>query len=364
MLKTGETFYSRQAPYIAWQKPLIAATLRLQAPKVDASYSESNVANFIRVALRFVLVCSVGVFQFAHAAPLTLAIADLPVFSVALVAEDQGYFAAEGLDLNVIHCVNGKRCLKHLTDDEAQFATVADTPLVLAALAGSKFQILATIAGSARDNRFLARTDRGIRTAADLKGKRIGVVQGTTAHYFADTLLLFNGIAMSEVTLVPLDGADPAGALLRGEVDAAALYNPFGLRAHAAGGKLLIKLQSPSTFNIAANLVSSPGGKAGDAVKLLRALKKADDFIEKEPARARQAVATRLRIALPELESMWGDFDFSLGLSQALVSTLEAQTRWAIREGMVSGARMPDYLDYVDLEPLRAVDAKAVSLIK
>lgn len=328
---------------------------------------ESNLANVINCALGFFLVCSAGVLQSTHAAPLTLAIADLPVFSVALVAEHQGYFAAEGLDMKVIHCVNGKRCLKHLTDGEAQYATVADTPLVLAALAGSKFQILATIAGSARDNRFLARTDRGIRTAADLKGKRIGVVQGTTAHYFADTLLLFNGIAMSEVTLVPLDGADPAGALIRGDVDAAALYNPFGVRAQAAGGKLFVKIHSPNIFNVTANLVAIPrpaGGKASDAVKLLQALKKAVDYIDKEPARAHQAVAARLRIPLQEMESMWGDYDFSLGLSQALVSALEAQTRWVIRERLVPGARMPDYLDYVDLEPLRSVDASSVSLIK
>jgi ABC-type nitrate/sulfonate/bicarbonate transport system substrate-binding protein len=305
--------------------------------------------------------------QVVSAAPLTLAIADLPVFSVALVAEDQGFFAAEGLDLKVIHCVNGKRCLKHMIDGEAQYATVADTPLVFAALEGRKFQILATIAGSARNNLFLARTDRGIRTASDLKGKRIGVVHGTTAHYFADNMLLFNGIAMSEVTLVPLDAADPGGALLRGEVDAAALYNPFGARAQVAGGKLLVKLQSPSTFNITANLVGLPratGAKASDAAKLLRALKKAVDFIEREPARARLSVATRLRIAGPELESEWGEYDFALSLSQALVSSLEAQTRWVIRERLVPGARMPDYLDFVDLEPLRSVDAKAVSLIK
>jgi ABC-type nitrate/sulfonate/bicarbonate transport system substrate-binding protein len=340
----------------------------VHAARFGAAIIGGRVMGFIRRRIVAILALGMASFlQVVSAAPLTLAIADLPVFSVALVAEDQGFFAAEGLDLKVIHCVNGKRCLKHLTDGEAHYATVADTPLVFAALAGSKFHILATIAGSARDNRFLARTDRGIRTAADLKGKRIGVVQGTTAHYFADTMLLFNGIAMSEVTLVPLDGADPAGALIRGDVDAAALYNPFGVRAQVAVGKLLVKLQSPSTFNITANLVGLPrvtGGKSSDVIKLLRALKKAADFIEREPARARLAVATRLRIASPELESMWGDYDFALSMSQTLVYSLEAQTRWVIREGLVPGARMPDYLDFVDLEPLRSVDAKAATLIK
>ncbi|MBC7603035.1 MAG: ABC transporter substrate-binding protein, partial [Ramlibacter sp.] len=96
-----------------------------------------------------------------QSAPLTLAIADLPAFSTALIAEDQGYFAAEGLDLKTIHCVNGKRCLKHLTDGEAHYATVADTPVVLSAMGGAKFEILSQLATTSRENHFLARADRG-----------------------------------------------------------------------------------------------------------------------------------------------------------------------------------------------------------
>ena len=47
----------------------------------------------------------------ATAAPLTFAIADLPAFSPALVAEEAGFFASEGLDVKVIRCINGRRCL-------------------------------------------------------------------------------------------------------------------------------------------------------------------------------------------------------------------------------------------------------------
>jgi ABC-type nitrate/sulfonate/bicarbonate transport system substrate-binding protein len=298
---------------------------------------------------------------------LTLAIADLPVFGLALVAEDQGYFAAQGLDLKVIHCVNGRRCLTHLLDGEAQYATVADTPLMAAALGGAKFEILATIAGNTRDNQFLARTDRGISTAADLKGKRIGIIKGTTAHYFADTVLLSNGISPSQVTLVPLDGADPAGPLIRGEVDAAALYNPFGARARAALGAGVVKIASPTAFNVTANLVGitrAAGGKPGDAIKILRALVRADQLIEQDSAKARSIVATRLKIPAAELDAVWGDIDFSLSLAQPLIVSLEAQSRWAMREAMVPGAKMPDYLDYVDVGPLRAVLPKAVTLVK
>lgn len=306
------------------------------------------------------------------AQPLTLAIADLPVFSTALIAHDQGYFAEQGLDLKVIHCVNGRRCLQHLIDGQAQYATVADTPLMLAALGGVKFEILATLAGNARDNQFLARTDRGIRSAADLKGKRIGILSGTTAHYFADTVLLLNGISTSQVTLVPLDAADPVAALLRGDVDAAALYNPFGARALAALPQGLMKIPNPSTFYVTANLIGinrAAGGKDGDAIKLVRALLRADQLIDSDPAKAQAIVGKRLRMAPAELQAMWKDYDFSVSLAQSLIVSLEAQSRWAMREGISPAGvgpavTVPDYLGYINTGPLRAVQPKALTLAK
>lgn len=313
------------------------------------------------------LVGFVSLSAAAQAAPLTLAIADLPGFSTALIAEDQGYFAAEGLDLKTIHCVNGRRCLKHLTDGEAQYATVADTPVVLSAMGGGKFEILSQLATTSRENRFLARSDRGIRVAADLKGKRIGILKGTSAHYFADTLLLFNGLGPSQVTLVPLDNTDAAGPLIRGEVDAAGLYNPVWQKAQAALGKQLVTIPNPNVFSVTTVVVGisrAAGGKEADAIKLLRALKRADKFIDAEPAKAQAIIATRLKLAPADMDAIWGDYDFNLSLSQPLISALEAQTRWALRESLVPGGKMPDYLEYIDVAPLRAIDAKAVSIIK
>lgn len=325
----------------------------------------------MRISTTFMGLCALAGLlcfsRFAQSAPLTLAIADLPAFSTALIAEDQGYFAAEGLDLKTIHCVNGKRCLKHLTDGEAHYATVADTPVVLSAMGGGKFEILTQLGTTSRENHFLARSDRGIRVAADLKGKRIGILRGTSAHYFADTLLLFNGVGPAQVTLVPLDSTDAAGPLIRGEVDAAGLYNPVWQKAQAAIGGQLVTIPNPNVFSVTTVVVgisAAAGGKEADAIKLLRALKRADKLIDDEPAKARSIVATRLKLAKADIDAMWSDYDFSLSLSQQLISALEAQTRWALRESLVPGGKMPDYLDYVDVAPLRAIDSKAVSIFK
>ncbi len=302
------------------------------------------------------------------AAPLTLAVGDSTAFASGLVAEAEGFFAAEGLNLTVIHCVNGKRCLKHLLDGEAHYATAADTPLALASLAGGKFEIVATLGTTSRENHFVARADRGIKNAANLKGKRIGFVKGTSGHYFVDTLLLFYGLMPSQVTMVPLEGGDSAAALVRGDVDAAGLYQPWATQAETQLGANKVIITNPKIFTMQVNLVSVPSGQAGmrdeDTVKVLRAFRRATQLLNDNPARAREIIAARFKLDPAKVQAVLSEYDFEMQLGQPLITTLEAQARWALREGMVSGGQMPDYLDYVRVEPLKALDRKAVTLVK
>jgi len=298
----------------------------------------------------------------ARAATLTLALSDLPYYAPVKIAVDEGYFAAEGLDLRILHCVNGRRCLQHLTDGEAQLATVADVPIVFAAHAGLAFDIIATFSASSRNHRLVVRADRGIRSAADLKGKRIGFPRGTSTHYFVDSFLIYHGIPGNQVTRVALDVATVTAALVRGEVDAAGFYLPDGPRALALLGEHGGLLPNPRVYTATNNLVSHPGVSDADLAKLLRALRRAVGFIKTEPERARVRVAAWLKMDPGELQSMWGELEFRLVLDQSIITTLETEGRWALRQNLVPAGPLPNYLARVRVGPLRAVDARAVSI--
>ncbi len=321
-----------------------------------------------RAALAALLL---GLAGAAAAAPprLTLAVADLVYSAPALVAESRGYFAEEGLDLDVIRCVIGQACLKRLLDGEAHFATVADTPITFAAFRRRDFAIVATMTTSGREARVVVRADRGLRTPADLKGKRLGVIRGTSGHYFAETFLLLHGIAPADVSLVALEPGDAIGPLVRGEVDAASLFEPHGSSALQALGDRARALPTPSFFSITFNLVSVPeaaGGRDEDLVKLLRALRRATEFIQAQPEQAQAIVARAARQSDPGLVARgWSDFSFRIELAQPLITTLEAQARWAQREKLVpADAPLPSMLDLVRPEPLRRLDARAVRILK
>ncbi len=303
----------------------------------------------------------------APPAPLTLAIGDLPHYAPLLMAEHDDLFRAEGLTLKIIHCINGKRCLQHLLDGEVQVAAAADLPIAIAAVAGRRFDIVATLGTAAQESRLVARLDRGIRVPADLRGKRIGFVRGTTGQYYTDTYLLFHGIEAGSITKVALDPADAVAALQRGDVDAAGLYQPQASSALQQLGQNGRALPGPRLYTATINLVSqtaAAGVSDDDLRRLLRALQKAVRSMQQNPDRAKGILAARLRLEPQLFNAVFDVFDFKVGLQQPLIDILEAQTRWAKREGLAMGQGVPDFLQMMRLEPLKEVDARAVGVAK
>jgi NitT/TauT family transport system substrate-binding protein len=299
----------------------------------------------------------------AAAAPLVLAVGETPLFAPLQLASLEGHFAAEGLDVRVLSCINGRRCLKHLTDGEVQVATAADTPMMFALHAGHRFDIVATFGSSSRDTIMVARADRGIRTAADLAGKRVGVVRGTSAHYFTNVFLLINGVARDSVSLVFLDPARGAEPLLRGEVDAAALYVPIGPQAVEQLGAKGLVLPTLRPYTITVNLIAQPGLSQDTLLRLLKAVQRSITLMNDQPARAHAQLAKLWKQDAKMVARQLGGYDFRLALDQNLLSTLEAESRWATREGLVEGAA-PDYLELMRIEPLRALAPRAMTVIK
>lgn len=69
------------------------------------------------------------------------------------------------------------------------------------------------------------------RQIVDLKGKRIGVPSGSTAHYSLLIALETAGMKESDVNVVPLDVSEMMEALAQGKVDAFATWEPFSTNA-------------------------------------------------------------------------------------------------------------------------------------
>jgi NitT/TauT family transport system substrate-binding protein len=86
------------------------------------------------------------------------------------------------------------------------------------------------------------RPEAGVKSIADLKGKKISTTAGTTAHVFLDTALRANGVDPKDVEIVNQGMANAVTAFISGAVPAVALWVPFNIavREKVPGAKMLV----------------------------------------------------------------------------------------------------------------------------
>ncbi len=162
----------------------------------------------------------------AHAQPLdkfTVAGWSQPISEITnLLAEpDKGFFRAKGIDLGYVPGTGGGSAIQNMLSGQADIAFTDPAALYLALDKGEKLVAIYNIYPQNVFN-VVAPKAKGIRTAADLKGKRIGVYSlssGTRQNL--QVLLHQVGLTEKDVT-VEVTGLLNFAPLIQGQVDATA----------------------------------------------------------------------------------------------------------------------------------------------
>jgi NitT/TauT family transport system substrate-binding protein len=86
------------------------------------------------------------------------------------------------------------------------------------------------------------REDQGVKSFADLKGKKISTTTGTTAHVFLDNALRANNLAAGDVEIVNQRMSEAVTSFISGAVPAVALWVPFNItvKSKVPGAKMLV----------------------------------------------------------------------------------------------------------------------------
>lgn len=173
----------------------------------------------------------------AGAEPLVLgAASNLGGFAV-LVAQEKGFFAKNGVDVKVEIRNTGSELSKGLRAGTFNFAPAAFSNIPAALERGLNVRAVvgfngATYVKSTSDNMvaIIARPDTGIKTMADLKGKRIGVTFGSTGDLYLQLALQKAGVSVNDVDRVNVAPPSITSVLDTGGVDAVSTWDPYSYR--------------------------------------------------------------------------------------------------------------------------------------
>lgn len=128
--------------------------------------------------------------------------------------------------------------------------------------------------------------DSPIKSAADLRGKKVAHQNGTTGTYSLIKFLETAGLRLPDVQAVSLSGADAFTALARGSIDAWIHWQPASAIALAKLGNKVRLVPGVKTYDYAfyvahRNLVEKHGSTAA---KLVRAIRDTQAYINAHPA--------------------------------------------------------------------------------
>jgi sulfonate transport system substrate-binding protein len=134
---------------------------------------------------------------------------------------------------------SGPPILEALNDGAVDLAFTGEPPPIFAQAAGVPVVYAAATQPSPRSVAILTEPGSSIRTVADLKGRKVAVAKGSSAHYLLVAAIRHAGLTWDDITPVYLQPPDGRIALQSGSVDAWSVWDPFEAAAEVQGAKIL-----------------------------------------------------------------------------------------------------------------------------
>ena len=287
-----------------------------------------------------------------------------PISGVSIVADQKGFFARNGLEVEVFNFTTGKQCLDTVIGGGADIATTAEAPITAAAMAGQKIAFLARTEYSYIKT--LTAASAGIKSLPELKGKRVAFTAGTGGEVYTMELLKKAGLAKTDVTLVNLRPQDMVAALSSGSIDAYGTWEPHIYNGIKTLGAKAFPLDTKGIYAETFNIVVMQNyleKKPEVAKAFLKSLVEAEAWIKANPDEAVKVVAEFVKMPVDDLKPIWSDYVYQVAIDKAVLDVLNAHASWRLASGNhPPSATMPDWNKFIFSAPLKAVAPTKVSI--
>jgi sulfonate transport system substrate-binding protein len=135
--------------------------------------------------------------------------------------------AAKGVTVKWVEFAAGPPLVEALNVGSIDVGWVGDAPPIFGQSAGANIIYAAALPSTGEGEAIFVKPESAVQSVADLKGKRVGVGKGTSAHNLVIAALEKAGIGFDQITPVYLGPADAAAAFASDQIDAWAVWDPF-----------------------------------------------------------------------------------------------------------------------------------------
>ena len=158
-----------------------------------------------------------------------------------------------------------------------------------------------------------------------------------------------------------------AEAILNGETDAVVLWDPY--RSQVENGlrdKVIVwpVQSSQPTFCVAVARQDWISKHPQIVSRFLASLAEAEKYLQNHPAEVKTFVQEKLNYDKAYMEVIWPRQQFALSLDQSLIMAMEDEARWMITNNLTPEKNVPDFLNYLYIDGLKAIKPEAVNIIR
>ncbi len=292
-------------------------------------------------------------------ATVRLALPKTEATAMPRIAIHKRFFNNHGIKIKLSEQDLSKNSFQELLNGNADLAAVEESPIIHQAMEGKEFVILSTIHTATRNVKLLAKKSNGITALTELRGKKIGVVEETSAEFFLFEILRHLDMSFDDVQVVYGSDDELKNKFQADEINAVCLREPhIHLLSHQLDPENIFISHGKDNYLTVVNLVGNKEyvNNNQEVVKrFLKALKEAEEEIEKNKEKAIGIVADDLNLHRDYLYESCIGASCNLALNQRLLMELESEAAWLINNKGYSDQTMPDFKNYFALDLLESV---------
>lgn len=195
--------------------------------------------NFLRSFTAAAVMCAAGILT-AQAAGNSVIIGHFGnATPMQLVAASDALSKQTGWEIEWRKFQSGTDVIAAMASGDINISELGSSPLAIATTQGVDLQLFMISDGIGSAEALVVRDGAGIEEIADLKGKKVGVPLGSTAHFSLMGALGNAGVDASSVTILGMSPDQIAAAWSQDQIDATFIWDPVQTKVRG-NGKVLI----------------------------------------------------------------------------------------------------------------------------
>jgi len=257
--------------------------------------------------------------------------------TLLIVAKNKGWFEEEFKKDNILikyqSFVSGPPMIEAFAGGRLDIGQAGDQPAIQARANNIDIKGIGVYAQGYKLNTILAATGSNIKSAKDLKGKKVAVTVGSSAHMLLNRYLAASGLKQSDIKLVNLKPTDIKTSFTSKVIDVAIVWEPYASSIEAENTAYKIADGTNLKYEVNLILANNSFAKENPEVvkRLLKVYDKSEKWVKANPDETVNIISKELKLTKEVAAKGLAKEDFDVTLNDEAVKSLTSTIK-ALRE--------------------------------